>query len=122
MYSDLAARIDSNAFIFEAVGLKDAFDELDEQYGKTSYGRLKYDPEELYWIGYLYRYWAYISAKSSKQLFRLIKPDDLRKLYFPYHSLDPKQAIGRIMEAKGIEESDDIARGVKIMRRIRSSQ
>ena len=73
----------------------------------------------MYWIGYLYRYWAYTFEKSSKQVFRSIKPEELRELYFPYHSLDPAQAIERILEAKGMEDRDQITRGVEILRRIR---
>ena len=101
------------------MSIDDAFYELDQQYGKTSYGQIKYDPEEMYWIGYIYRYWAYTHKKSSKQLFKIVKPEELRKVFFPFHSLDPSQAIERIMESKGIKEEDDISRGVEIMRRIR---
>ena len=119
MYSDLAARIDSKGFFYESTGITDAFDEIDRQYGKSAYGQLKYGTEEMYWIGYMYRYWAYTYEKSSKQLFKLIKPEELRSLYSPYHSLDPSQAIERILEARGVDERDQIARGVEIMRRVR---
>ena len=73
----------------------------------------------MHWIGYIYRYWAYTYEKSSKQLFKYIKSEKLRNLYFPYHSLDPAQAIERILEAKGIDNYDQIARGVEIVRRVR---
>jgi hypothetical protein len=119
MNSELAERIDSNGFFFESSGIIDAFEDLDEEYGPTDYGKIKYSTEELYWMGYIYRYWSYIASKSSKQIYKMIKPDELRKLYFPYHSLDPEQAIERIMEAKGMDEKNEIARGVEIMRRVR---
>ena len=122
MYSDLASRIDSNGYWFEATCIDDAFEELERQYGKTEYGQQKYSEEEMHWIGYIYRYWAYTYEKSSKQLFKYIKPEQLRDLYFPYHSLDPAQAIERILESKGTDNSDQIARGVKIIRRIRKKQ
>lgn len=122
MNSRLADRIDANGLYFDATGIPEAFEELDEQYGATEYGKVKYSAEELYWIGYIYRYWCYTYDKSSKQLYKLIKPEELRSLYFPYHSLDPKQAIERIMEAKGLGAEDDIARGVEILRRVRSRE
>lgn len=53
----------------------------------------RYSANELYWIGYLYRYWAYTRECGSKSVYKIIKPGDLKKLYFPYHSLDPAQAI-----------------------------
>ena len=120
MHSDLASRLDSNGYCFEATGIEDAFDELEQQYGITEYGQQKYGAEEMHWIGYIYRYWAYTYEKSSKQLFKYIKPDQLRALFFPYHSLDPAQAIERIIESKGIDNGDQIARGVEIMRRVRT--
>lgn len=119
MYSDLASRMDSNGYYFEATGIEDAFDELERQYGPTEYGQHKYSAEEMHWIGYMYRYWAYTYEKRSKQLFRYIKPEKLRALYFPYHSLDPAQAIERILESDGKDEKDQIARGVEILRRVR---
>ena len=82
------------------------------------YNGNKYSEPEMYWIGYIYRYWAYTSAKTSKQIYRIIKPKELRDLYYPYHSLDPAQAIERILEAKGINENDLTAKGVKILREI----
>lgn len=120
MLSDLAERMDKDGFLFEATDIGDAFIEIETQYGPTNYGQIKFGGEALYWTGYLYRYWSYISGKSSKQLYRIMKPEELEKLYFPYHSLDPEQAIERIMEAKGLKEEDEIARGVEIMRRVRA--
>ena len=58
----------------------------------------------MHWIGYMYRYWAYTYEQSSKHLFKYIKPEKLRALYFPYHSLDPAQAIDRILESKSTDE------------------
>ena len=120
MLSDLAERMDTDGFLYEATDIGDAFIEIETQYGPTNYGQIKVGGEALYWTGYLYRYWSYISGKSSKQLYRIMKPEELEKLYFPYHSLDPEQAIERIMEAKGLKEEDEIARGVEIMRRVRA--
>lgn len=122
MNSEIAKRMDKVGFLFEATDIKDSFAEIELQYGKSTYGSDKYDIEELHWIGYIYRYWSYISEKSSKQLYKLIKPNELKKLYFPYHSLDPAQAIERISEEINASYNDDItniARGVEIMRKVR---
>ena len=119
MYSELASRIDSDGYYFDATGIEDAFDELEQQYGATRYGQQKYGAEEMHWMGYIYRYWAYTYEKSSKHLFKYIKPEKLRSLYYPYHSLDPAQAIERILESDGVDSNNQIARGVEILRRIR---
>ena len=123
MNSDLAKRMDNISFLFDSLEVSSAIDEVEAQYGASSYGSKKYSIEEMHWIGYIYRYWACISDKSSKQIYKMLKPDQLKKLFFPYHSLDPAQAIERIMEelepAKEYDPSD-IATGVAAMRKIRS--
>lgn len=119
MYSKTAQRMDRESFLFESFSVADAIEEIEEEYGNSDYGRIRYSREELYWIGYVYRYWSYTRKMSSRAVYRLIKPEELRKLYFPYHSLDPSQAIERIMEAKGMTEEDYVKRGVEILRRMR---
>ena len=120
MLSDLAKRMDKEGFLFDAITVPDALQEIEMQFGVSEYGQVKFGKEELYWMGYIYRYWAYISGKGSKQLYKIVKPEELRKLYFPYHSLDSEQAIERIKESKGIVEEDEIKRGVEILKRIRA--
>lgn len=122
MYSDVAARMDTDGFLFESLGIQDAIDEVQNQFGESDYGSIKYSKNELYWMGYLYRYWAYTRECSSKSIFKIIKPGNLKELYFPYHSLDPSQAIERIMESKGISEEDMIRKGVEILRKIRAKR
>jgi hypothetical protein len=123
MNSELAKRMDKDGFLFDSLDIQDAIEEIEHQYGVSSYGVDQFTREELHWIGYIYRYWAYISGKSSKQIYKIAKPEYLRKLYFPYHSLDPYQAIERIAEEQGESlENDygDIAKGVIILRKVRT--
>ena len=118
MNSQVAQRMDLDGFLFESCDTNQIFEEIDAEFGESSYGKEKYHGSELYWIGYVYRYWSYTYQKSSKQIYKFIKPKELRELYYPYHSLDPAQAIERILEAKGVDETDLIKKGVKIMRDI----
>lgn len=118
MYSEVAVRMDGEGFLFESETQEDVLDEIEDEFGKSEYGRSKYAGEELYWIGYLYRYWCYTRQISSKTLYKMIRPEELRKVYYPYHSLDPAQAIERIIEAKGLGEEDYIQQGVALLREI----
>lgn len=118
MNSEVAARMDRRGFLLEASDTRSILNEVDAQYGPTSYGKERYGREELYWAGYLYRYWAYTYEKSSKQVYKQMKPKELRKLYYPYHSLDPAQAIERILEGSGSKEEDYTEKGVRILREI----
>ena len=66
MNSDYAARMDREGFADRPTDVQDAFDSLDEQYGASQYGSLVYAQDELFWIGYIYRCWAYAYELSSK--------------------------------------------------------
>jgi len=118
MLSNVATRMDQDGFLYESCTEDDILQEIEEEFGATKYGKEKYSTEELYWIGYLYRYWCYTYEKNSKQVYKLIKPSELRQLYYPYHSLDPAQAIERILESKGLIEEDLTQKGVEILRKI----
>ena len=118
MNSAVAERMDDGGFLYEACGVKEIFDELVDEFGDSSYGKEKYSENELYWIGYIYRYWSYTCGMSSKQLYNIIKPKELRTLYYPYHSLDPSQAIERILESKGLLEEDLTQKGVRLLREL----
>ena len=78
-------------------------------------------PNELYWIGYIYRYYAYTYDKTSRQVYKTVKPKELRGLFLPYHTMDPAQAIDRILEAKGLanDNVDEEKRQFEIFKRIR---
>ena len=39
---------------------------------------------------------------SSIQVYKIVKPKELRGLYLPYHTLDPSQAIERILGSKNL--------------------
>lgn len=123
MKSQLAKRMDNIAFMFGSTDINNAFEELEEEYGPSSYGSVKFSYDQMHWIGYIYRYWSCISGRSSRQLYKIYKPDKLRQLYLPYHSLDPLQAIERINEEldplyRGA--ISDIEVGVIALKRVRS--
>lgn len=119
MKSNLAERMDGDGFLFEAIDDNGALIEIECEFGKSNYGKTKFSENEMYWIGYIYRYWAYIREISSKKVYHMVKPDELRKLYFPYHSLDPLQAIERIEESKELRDEDMIKKGTVILRNVR---
>ena len=43
-----------------------------------------------------------IYETNSKRIYKVIGLDELRKRYAVYHTMDPKAAIDRILEEKGI--------------------
>lgn len=126
MNSSFVNRMDNLSFINESRSIKQILDEINDEYGKSNYGKTKFSKEEMYWIGYLYRYFSYVYQIDSKHIYKIIKGNELRKLYFSYHTLDTMNAIDRILEAKNIQIDKDkqtlTQEGVKILREIRKKK
>lgn len=121
MNSNIAIELDSTAFLDDTKTIQNIFDEIEKEYGISNYGKNKFNKESLYWIGYLYRYFSYTYELSSKEVYRIIKPKELNELYLPYHTLDPKVAIERILEEKNISfnEQDMFDRSYNIFKKMR---
>ena len=58
---------------------------------------------------------------SSIQVYKIVKPKELRGLFLPYHTMDSAQAIERILEAKEmiVDEEVELKRQYEIFKRIR---
>lgn len=59
-----------------------------------------YDTESLFWIGYTYRYWHFLTKQDSRTISLRCNAQMMHALYPAYHTLDCSQAIERILEAK----------------------
>lgn len=121
MKSRIAVRMDNKSILDSNIQSNDILQLVDEEYGPTDYGSVKYSHDEMYWIGYVYRYFSYTYDLLSSQVYKIIKPKELRGLFLPYHTLDPSQAIERILEAKGLllDENDELNRQYEIFKKNR---
>ncbi|MBQ8292355.1 MAG: hypothetical protein IJX78_00955 [Bacilli bacterium] len=118
MNSKVVGMFDKGQILEDTLTIKDIFDCLDDEYGVSSYGKIKYNKNELYWIGHFYRYFSYTYNLSSKQVYKLIKPKELRILYKAYHTFDTKFAIERILETKKINLNIDYnEKGLELLRK-----
>ena len=97
---------------------------VNEEYGFSNYGSVKYTRNEMYWIGYIYRYFVITYELTSMQVYKIVKPKELKGLFLPYHTMDPSQAIERILEAKGLftDEKMELERQYEIFKRIRNKK
>jgi hypothetical protein len=102
MLSKIVKSLDNQSFLDDTLTIDNVFDEIDKEYGPLVYGKIKYNKEVLYWIGYIYRYFAFTYELSSRQVYRMIKPKELNEAYYVYHTFDCQQAIERLLESKGI--------------------
>ena len=102
-FSNLAERMDNPGFIYETTDVPQAFDEVKDRIPDAR-GQV-YNEAIISWIGYIYRYISYIYDRSTKEVYRLIKPDELFAIYDAYHSLDNEMAAKRLLESKDIDFS-----------------
>ena len=121
MKSEVAKRLDNESVLESNIQANDILELINEEYGISNYGSVKYSRNEIYWIGYIYRYFAFTYEMSSTQVYKIVKPKELRGLFLPYHTIDPAQAIERILEAKNMfaDEEAELKRQYEIFKRIR---
>ena len=116
MNSDPAFLMDINWFLNSSQSEEKVLDEIEDQYGKSDFGKEKFSLDEMYWIGYVYRFWAYTFDMKSSDIYKICNGNEMRNVYLPYHTMDPLNAIERIMEAKAyiplrnVEEKTDYTR------------
>lgn len=107
MLSQVVKEFDSSAILDDSLTELNVFQRIEDEFGKSDYGKKRYGKEVLYWIGYIYRYFAYTYELSSKYIYKIIKPKELNELYHVYHTFDPSIAIERILEEKDISFNID---------------
>ena len=121
MRSRIAKRLDDGSVLESNIQAEDILQLVNEEYGFSNYGSVKYTRNEMYWIGYIYRYFVITYELTSMQVYKIVKPKELKGLFLPYHTMDPSQAIERILEAKGLftDEKMELERQYEIFKRIR---
>ena len=102
MNSKLAKRFDDYTVLLDNSTNQSFIDELNEEYGSTSFGQPPENSEPMYWVGYVYRYWSYVYEIPSKVLIRFVQPNMLLRRYYLYHSMDIEYAIERISEEESL--------------------
>ena len=108
MHSNIAKHIDKGTIMQESISLDKVFKKYIEEYGNRKYGRTKYRPQAMYWIGYIYRYWCELHNISSSSVYKIINGSKMNILYEPYHTMSPEKAISRINKASNNNiESED---------------
>ncbi len=124
VFSNICKLMDDLDFLQTNYMAKDILDFVNEEYGTSKYGSKKYSAEEMYWIGYIYRYFSYTREWSSRRIYKFIKPKELRELYPSYHSLDPGQTVERLLESKGYPatEEGEMLRQYRILREVREME
>ncbi len=97
MNSKVAEHLDSPYNKLQWMGEEYLIDELKDEKTLETEGEI-YSPEILYWIGYLYRYWACTRGEGSKRIYRQAPAKTMKRNYMAFHTLDPDVAIDDLIE------------------------
>ena len=57
-----------------------------------------YDNEVLYWAGYVYRYWHFLTGESSKDIYKQAPAETMNTNYLMFHCMDTELAIEDLKE------------------------
>ena len=99
MNSRFVTRMDKLTFINESTTIDEIFKELDDEYGKSNYGKIKFSNEEMYWMGYIYRYWHFYTGENSREIYKQAPAKTMNVVYLMYHTMSPEMAMDRLKEA-----------------------
>lgn len=108
-------------YLYQYNGVTDAFDILDEEFGKSKYGKIKYSEDQMYWIGYIYRCIFIKYNLSSKSVYKLFNANEIIKYYNICHTFDIVDAAERIMESINYHNSSIEERAYNAMKRLFNS-
>ena len=121
MLSDVAKSFDDKQFLFQSISNDEVFDLLDEEFGKSNYGSVKYHEDQMFWIGYIYRCISIKYKLTSKTVYSLFGAKEIVKYYNIGHTFDIVQAAERMMES--INYEDDIEKkSIAYMRELMKSE
>ncbi len=99
MNSEVAEHLDSPYNKLQWMGEEYLLDELADEKTLSTDGE-KYAPEVLYWIGYLYRYWACTRGEKSRRIYRQAPAKTMKRNYMAFHTFDPDVAIDDLIEIR----------------------
>ena len=97
MNSEVAEHLDSPYNKLQRMGEEYLIEELKDEKRLSTEGE-KYPPDVLYWIRYVYRYWACTRGEKSRQIYRQAPAKTMKRNYPAFHTFDPEVAIDDLIE------------------------
>jgi len=64
-----------------------------------------YGNEELFWTGYIYRYWHYLTGESGREIYSQAKALRMKECYLGFHTMDAVMAVEDLKEIHQQEQA-----------------
>lgn len=101
MKSVTAKELDSSYNCKQCFGEEYLFDEVIEMAGDVfKESDEVYSLECIYWIGYIYRYWHYVTGESSKEIYKQAPIKVMKQNYARLYMRTPEEVIEILKETK----------------------
>lgn len=104
IYSKLLTEMDKNKTVGLSLDVKEGMEDIMNQFGDSDYGKEKFSPNSLYWMGYMYRYISYTRGVSTRFVMKLFDYRFMDRLYPTFHTQGPNWCIESMLELKGLTE------------------
>ena len=99
MKSETAKELDSRYNCKQCFGEEYLFDEVIECAGNIFNERDEIYPSDcIYWIGYIYRYWHYVTGESSKEIIKLAPVKVMKQNYARLYMMTPEEVIKKLKD------------------------
>ena len=105
LHSDLLKKLDDNKPAFLSLDVEDGIRSISDEFGNTSYGKIKYSKSSLFWMGYMYRYISYTREQSTKFIMQLFSYKQLHDVYYSFHTQAPEWCVKNLLELNNFEET-----------------
>lgn len=98
MNSEVARHMDSVFDFFQWAGEEYLLEALDDEVGGLPVAGAVWGNEPMYWTGYLYRLWHYLTGETSREIYETADAGTMGGAYLGMHVLDPQMAIENLKE------------------------
>ena len=97
MNSEIAKNLDSKYNRMQWAGEEYLLEEL-ESTEDLKKGGERLTKDMLYWMGYIYRYWHFVTDEDSAKIYKQAPVETLKRNYMMFHTLAPEMAIEDLKE------------------------
>lgn len=98
MNSETAASLEQSYDRLQWSGEEYIFANLADEVDELKKSQNKYSNEVMFWAGYTYRFWHYLTGESSKQIYAQADAKTMDESYFGFHTLDVPMAVDDLKE------------------------
>lgn len=106
LHSNLVKKLDMNDIASLTLDVNEGIDSIQNQFGESDYGKIKYSKSTMFWMGYMYRYLSYTRGATTKFVMKLFSYKQLNDVYYSFHTQDPEWCVQSLLEMNG--QSEDV--------------